>query len=185
MLTDDPWMRAEGVARIVPIEFDRPYHQLPVVALYHGDRLVFELPKKLESPNRTIWAHWSRLRRERQQWEQLLTIAWRAVRPADWYIGSPWVLDPTRVLTPKRPVAVAIVRAVGSGREYIRDDDNLAFSPKPLYDALKRVGLIYDDRRTWLRTAPVTQQVSRDGRPRTFVVLGPADEEAARGTETE
>src|SRR5687768_11984360 len=37
-----------------------------------NDAWILMLPKKLESPNKTIWRHWRVLKRERDQWEALI-----------------------------------------------------------------------------------------------------------------
>ena len=57
-------------------------------------------------------------------------------------------------------MALQVVRLVPSVREFLRDDDNASFCTKGLADALTDVGLIRDDRREWLRTAPLIQDGS-------------------------
>lgn len=70
-------------------------------------------------------------------------------------------------------MAIQVVRLVPSVREFLRDDDNAAFSCKQLGDALQDVGLIKEDRREWLTPAPLLQDVSPIGRPVTLFILRP------------
>jgi hypothetical protein len=145
----------------------RAYYELPAAELI-GDTLILELPKKLESPNKVIWGHWRKLGRERKDLEAMLWAAvcrWRGV------LSRAAVRTDGQLGVCLAKMRVTITREVGSAREFIRDDDNLAFSAKPLYDALKRVGLIHDDQRTWLEVAPIEQRVSPDGRPRITIRL--------------
>jgi hypothetical protein len=158
---------------------DQPWHALPIgypvapAVDVAPDTWIYELPKKLESPNRVIWAHWRRLGRERKQWETLLWVAAVRARGHQSRAGLAAAGGRPRC---DQPMRVAIQRYVASAREFIRDDDNLVFASKPLFDALKRVGLIHDDRRGWLRADITTQHVSPDGRPRTVVRLWPDQE---------
>lgn len=68
---------------------------------------------------------------------------------------------------------VTVERIVPSGRNFIRDDDNLRFSVKPLLDALKRQGYIRNDSRKWLDHPTPTQSISEDGQDYTVVSLEP------------
>lgn len=70
---------------------------------------------------------------------------------------------------------VTIERQVPSGHNFIRDDDNMRFSVKPLLDALKRQGYIKNDSRKWLDHPTPTQVVSADGRDWTIVRIERAD----------
>jgi hypothetical protein len=69
---------------------------------------------------------------------------------------------------------VEVERHVPSARNFIRDDDNLRFSVKPLLDALKRQGYIKNDSRKWLEQPTPTQHVSADGKDWTVVRIEPA-----------
>lgn len=149
----------------------RDYYTLPV-AVTIGTRLTLELPKKLESPNQVIWGHWRKLGRERKQWEALLWVALGGRAGTLARAALEASADRPRCGV---PMTVLVVRYVASRRQYIRDEDNLVFAAKPLHDALTRVGLIYDDRRAWLRALPIDQRVSPDGRARTVVTLWPQE----------
>jgi hypothetical protein len=71
-------------------------------------------------------------------------------------------------------MCLAIERRVPSRRNFILDDgDNLPYSAKPIQDALKRCGLIREDRRSWLRTAPIVQVAEADAPPSTILRLWP------------
>lgn len=67
--------------------------------------------------------------------------------------------------------AVQVTRLVPSARNFIRDDDNLRFAVKPMFDALKRLKLIRDDSRTWLTHETPTQEVSTDGQYWTRITI--------------
>lgn len=72
-------------------------------------------------------------------------------------------------------MAIQVIRFVPSVRQFLRDDDNSAFSTKQLSDALKDVGLVKEDRREWLKSAPLLQDVSPiAGIPVTLFILRPA-----------
>jgi hypothetical protein len=70
---------------------------------------------------------------------------------------------------------VVVERQVASARNFIRDDDNLRFSVKPLLDALKRQGYIRNDSRKWLEHPTPTQSVSPDGKAWTLVTIEACD----------
>ena len=72
-----------------------------------------------------------------------------------------------------RKMRLTVERQVPTRRHFIRDDDNLRFSVKPLCDALKRGGYIYDDSRKWLEHPTPTQSVSPDGQDWTIVTIEP------------
>jgi len=75
-------------------------------------------------------------------------------------------------------VRVAVAREVPSGRNFIRDDDNLRFCVKPLLDALKRLGFIRNDSRKWIELPTPEQRISTDGHYWTEVILSTIDERA-------
>ena len=63
---------------------------------------------------------------------------------------------------------VTIVRCLPGRRNFCKDADNLMYTAKPLKDALKRLGLIYDDSMTWL-DSHVRDAVSPDGADYTVI----------------
>ena len=148
---------------------DLHHYECPI-GLRAGDAWVLVVARKLETPNR-YRAHWSLQNHARVQWERELREAVaQALQAASW--GS--VLELGRRPACAEKMVLQIVRLVASSREFIRDDDNLAFSRKGPSDALKRVGLLKDDRREWLEALPIYQDVAPLGRPLTVFFLWPA-----------
>lgn len=114
------------------------------------------LPKKLEGVNR--WMSDWRLRSSmRKRWGSLL---WQVICAGERVASRAGVQELGRAPKCREKMTVQVVRFVPSVREFLRDDDSLAGSPKQLYDALKDVGLIREDRREWLQMLPVCQDVS-------------------------
>jgi len=133
--------------------------------------LELMIPDRLETPNRNRGAHWSRRHTEAKLWEWRVLVAMRRAGVSD----NGWIViegtDPvqnragkwfTRDRRRKERRAVEIIRHIRTHREQIRDDDNLAYTVKPVLDALTRIGLIVDDSRKWIDLAPVLQCVSPD-----------------------
>jgi hypothetical protein len=56
-------------------------------------------------------------------------------------------------------------------RNFLKDDDNLAFCGKSLLDAMKRVGMLTDDKREYLDLPRPTQAVSADGTYTTVIEI--------------
>jgi hypothetical protein len=73
---------------------------------------------------------------------------------------------------------VSVQRLTPSARRFLRDDDNLVGAEKPLYDALKRLGLLKDDSTKWVDRVRLPQAVSPDGTFWTIIEIGPADPHA-------
>lgn len=153
--------------------------------------LVLKMPRRLESPNSWQGRHWRVKHRLSQEWEKaiggamvdhILTKARRAGNhnpKPDFPLALLCMMGPRgaakvtkNVLTPRR-YRVLVERAVPSTRNFIRDDDNLRFAVKPLLDALKRQGYIYNDSRKWLDHPTPTQRVSEDGKDYTIVTIEP------------
>lgn len=122
-----------------------------------------EVPRQLKSPNAWNGRHWRYKHRESQEWEKAIFYALAQQRGVRGVVGALLVLGafPWQASTEKRTVTVT--RIVPSKRNFIRDEDNLRFSVKPLNDALKRLGLIRDDSRKWLEQDTPTQEVSPSG----------------------
>lgn len=139
------------------------------------DRVEWWIAKRLDSPNEHRGGHWRTRHRETKAWERMLASA----------LGAPiavqgWSLIVGEHRTPtgkRRPTyrqerrRLEIEIHVPSRRNFIRDDDNLAFSRKPITDALKRLGLLCDDSRAWLDAPLPAQRVSDDGKCWTVVRL--------------
>jgi hypothetical protein len=104
------------------------------------------IARELVSPN--IWngRHWRVKHRISQEWERDL-----------------WATLPRAAFLLAGRKRVSVTREVPSGRNFIRDDDNLRFSVKPLLDALKRRGLITNDSRKWIDLPTPVQKISADG----------------------
>lgn len=150
-----------------------------------GDEpLTLKLPRVLDSPNTWNGRHWRVKHRLSQEWEKHVGGA-----VADLFVAKHGGIDfPNALMAmcgPLKPVGhclygerkvrVSVERHVPSARNFIRDDDNLRFSVKPLLDALKRDGYIKNDSRKWIEHDTPTQHVSADGKPWTIVTLTPLD----------
>lgn len=137
--------------------------------------LEIVLPLKLESPNRLRGYHWRQRHRETKVFQAAVSVigrydikTWSVVTGVEWRIDARGLRQPFELRRKERR-RVTIIRQVTTRRQFIRDDENLHFAVKPLNDALKRLGLLYDDSRTWLEQPPVEQQLSADGHPHTIV----------------
>jgi hypothetical protein len=127
------------------------------------------MPRRLESPN--IWngRHWRVKHRISQEWQREIGNAmFRNLGCQEALMCS---IGPRRLGIVVGKMRVTVERHVPSGRNFIRDDDNLRFCVKPLLDALKRQGYIKNDSRKWLDHPTPTQHVSADGHDWTVVIL--------------
>lgn len=119
------------------------------------------LGRRLNSPNRSRGAHWGTRHRERNEWEFEIAAAaprgWRAwnliveeqlrrsrANPKIWHVHQERRKERRRV---------TVWRQVPSRRNFCKDADNRAFTVKPIYDALKALGLLYDDSDAWVDRA--------------------------------
>jgi Holliday junction resolvase RusA-like endonuclease len=130
--------------------------------------MVLKIPRRLDSPNTWNGRHWRVKHRLSQQWEQAVWVEAAMTR------GRPTVAQIARQHLgggEPRKMRVTVERQVPSKRNFIRDDDNLRFAVKPLLDALKRGGYVYDDARKWLEHPTPTQCVSEDGKDWTIVII--------------
>lgn len=129
-------------------------------------KLTLTVPRALLSPNKWQGRHWRFKHRD--------TLGWEAALWASYAIqcGTAAALRLMRV-GEGAPIRrrVTVTRFVPSARNFIRDDDNLRFSTKPLNDALKRLGLIHSDARNWLEQSMPTQDVSATGEWATVVTI--------------
>lgn len=138
-------------------------------------RLEFRIPRRLESPNSWNGRHWRVKHRISQEWEKEI---WTSLAQRT---GARSVIEvlvcmnamPELKRNALQKMRVEVERHVPSARNFIRDDDNLRFSVKPLLDALKRQGYIKNDSRKWLEHPTPTQHVSKDGKDWTVVRIEP------------
>ena len=126
--------------------------------------LELTIDRELHSPNKWQGRHWSFKSRDTRDWEALIACA--CVRLDRRFVFNRKPLVPFR----RR---VSVTRIVPSKRNFIKDDDNLRFATKPLNDALKRLGLIYEDSRHWLEQTLPIQEVSPNGGYFTRIVIEP------------
>lgn len=140
-------------------------------------RIEFRIQRLLRSPNELLGRHWREKHRERAAWQADLT---NALIDA---LGSRRVqqlLQPNDILPgckgerPNVRRSVGVIRWTPSRRQFVRDDDNLRFTVKPLLDALKGMGLLRDDARKWADVAQPEQEVSNDGTAWTWIVVDDA-----------
>lgn len=148
--------------------------------------LTLRIPRELVSPNRWNGRHWRVKHRISQEWEKAIGDAVIDVFLRKAPIGRLGLVNAIGAMAgPKTWIGyeagrmrVAITRETPSGRNFIRDDDNLRFSVKPLVDALKRQGYIRNDSRKWIDLPTPEQRVSSDGKYWTEVALSPAPQES-------
>lgn len=135
---------------------------------------LIRLECELKSPNKTLWAHWRVKHRERQLWEDSLTHAAAGYAGVTTAAGLAMVKRSLSLFVPAGVVErrwIAVVREVPSTRHFIRDDDNLGYAAKFLVDAMKRIGMIVDDKRELLSLRPPVQRVSADRQFHTLIEI--------------
>lgn len=140
---------------------------------------LFVVERPLKAPNRSYWAHWTVKHRDRAGWEATLKTALvdhldRALRDA-FERRDLAVLALTNGPLPPAPqqrYRVEITRVIPRLGHAITDEDNLAFSVKPLLDALVSLGIIFSDRREWL-DRPLPQQRVEPRRTATEIRITP------------
>ena len=132
---------------------------------------VFVIAEKLQSPNKTM-ASWMLQQSARKKWQKLLEPA---IAKAQGAASFTWLQQLGRAPQCAEKMTLQIVRLVASTREFIKDDDNLAFSRKQSTDAMKHLRLVKDDRREWLDALPIYQDVTPNGRALTVFILWPVD----------
>jgi hypothetical protein len=138
-----------------------------------GNTVTLRIPRELRSPNAWLWKHWRIKQRERETWEQEIAVALLTDRGKR-HLGA--VLQAMNAIQASRRTCderrrVTVTRLVPSRRNFIKDDDNLRFSVKPVNDALKRLGLIHSDSRQWLEQSMPMQEVSPDGTYATIIEI--------------
>lgn len=136
-----------------------------------SEYLSLTVPRQLKSPNAWNGRHWRYKHRESQDWEKDVFYTIASQKGVRTVLGALLTLGafPWQSCEEKR--SVTVTRFVPSARNFIRDDDNLRFAVKPVFDALKRLKLIKDDSRKWLTHATPTQEVSSDGNYYTRIVI--------------
>lgn len=139
--------------------------------------LTLRVPRELVSPNQWNGRHWRVKHRISQDWEKAIGSAL-----LDQFVARGGKVDLASAITAASGprwgvgyeagrVRVRVTREVPSGRNFIRDDDNLRFSVKPLLDALKRQGYIKNDSRKWIELPTPEQKVSKDGNHWTEITI--------------
>lgn len=88
------------------------------------NKITFDIPKKIESGNKFMWAHWSKYNNYKIRWFEILALTVRKNK--------------------KRPRKMVHIR-ITSYRQRFLDDDNLRTGCKPIPDYLARNGWIVDD----------------------------------------
>ena len=140
-----------------------------------GTTLEFRIARKLDSPN--VWrAHWSLGHTLMKWWLRAFTNALAVGAGFD--SMARFQAEGHMPFRPEVKMRVTVTRQVPHTRNFLRDDDDLRYTTKPLNDALKHAGLIYDDSREWMHQDIPTQEVSRDGLYWTIVRIEPVDEAA-------
>lgn len=163
-----------------------------------GDRIAVRIQRELKSPNLSLGAHWRLKTREKKQWTSDIvtaivvavgvTRAQALLGPASGLFGANGGPCSCRCETKRCccPVTfrrrIRFTRFVPSTRNFIRDEDNLAFSTKHVVDCLTELGLIRDDNQKWADRPLPTQAVSGDGTWWTEIVIdeGPPQSEEPR-----
>lgn len=153
----------------------------------HGDVTVdyatgtigFLIPHKLEGTNAGMWGgHWGRKHQATDQWEVLMKIVLADFAKADTVTAfRPHYIRALNLPPVVGKRVITVTRFTPSRRNFLKDDDNDAMAMKPLVDAIKRLGLIRQDSRTWTRLQPLTHDLSPDGKWWTSAVISiPAGE---------
>lgn len=141
---------------------------------------IFRLPCELRSLNATMWGHWRNQQRVREQFEHELAGAMAAfvsLREVEgWPPQERVAFD--ALLHQRARRRVRVFRFVPHSRNLIHDDGNLRACDKHVIDAMKRVGLIHDDRRTWLEHLPPDQFIATDRNFWTVIKLDRPDARA-------
>jgi len=141
-------------------------------------RLTLRIKRELVSPNRWNGRHWRVKHRISQDWEKDISGAVLDLYNVKTGHKFNLMLALEAVTGPKKwhghqapKMRVSITRECPSARNFIRDDDNLRFSVKPVLDALKRQGYIRNDSRKWIDLPTPEQIVSDDGEHWTRIEL--------------
>lgn len=141
-----------------------------------GD-IEIRLPHRLESPNKTLWAHWRVKAKAKSEWMARLRLAVAdsaGLTSLATFGDTPLAALGVAPVREKRRVHVT--RIVPSARNFIRDDDNLVFAGKPLLDCIRQIGFLRDDSSAWTDLQRPTQQVDPEGRDWTVVRIEIPDE---------
>lgn len=158
-----------------------------------GPALEFRIARRLDSPNTFRRSHMT-LHKLMSWWRQAFeqAIALHRGHLSMAAHGLEWPEDRLDPLRPFRRVKlekirivprelrrrVQLVRQVPSARNFLRDDDDLAYTAKPVHDALTNAGIIADDGRAYIDTAPPRQVVGLGDW--TIVTVSPASADYTR-----
>lgn len=130
-------------------------YDLPI-GLKLGDAWIGAMLEKLLGVN--MWMNdWRRRQQLRNRWSKHF---WQVICKAEKVAAFEHLHHLGRAPACQIKMGVQVVRLVPSVNEFLKDDDSLSGAPKQLYDALKDVKLIREDRREWLAMQPPQQDVS-------------------------
>lgn len=147
------------------------HHYHCPIGIRHERAWIFVIAQKLETPNK-IMAHWSLQKSVRDKWQRQFEAAiLKTLGVASWK----YLAQLGRLPACAEPMQMQIVRLVKSTAEFIRDGDNLSFSRKGAQDAIKKCGLVHDDKMSKLTVHPTKQEVAPNGHALTVFLLWPAD----------
>jgi len=133
--------------------------------------ITLHLPRRLDSPNRWLWTHWSTKAAVKNAWALAIRLAVLDSTTVERHLAvqvSPaaamgWIAPPARA-------RVAIERLVPSARHFITDRDNRTFAGKGLVDCLVQAGFLRDDTEDAIDLV-VDQRVSPDRLDWTVVAI--------------
>lgn len=159
-------MKRGCMARTSIRKAGKPRRPIPAGTLRQIGEAHWEIrvPRELKSPNKTLWAHWRLKQAERAAWEEALLLAVAIYGGMSTVAGAQFLKSlSVFVGAQQERRRVVLTRLVPHTRNFVRDEDNLRFCGKPLFDAMKRVGMLTDDRRELLDAPAPTQVVSPEG----------------------
>lgn len=113
------------------------------------------------SLNRLLRSHWSFKQQQLTAWHTILYVALDATK-----------IQEKKALMAKAQLATRMRLDIEVHHSRLFDHDNLVGSVKPLVDAVKHLGLIYDDRPAFLELK-VTQKKSTRKNQHTVIILRP------------
>lgn len=133
------------------------------------------LPYNAKTPNETlVGQHWNKKHKLTKAWERAIEIAIGEHIGATTLSGFESAAAALGLSPIRSRMRVSITRLVPHRKHFVKDDDNLDFIRKPILDALKRSGLIKDDKREYLDAPRPGQALSGDGLHWTVIRIEPS-----------
>ncbi len=166
--------------RMTAADYAKIRPQLKAIMSPNERRVEFRIQRLLVSPNDYMGQHFGAKTseyKERKAWQHDLSLA---LIDALGHQRVSRLLIPNEIVPgcrgerPNVRRSVEVIRYVPSARNFLKDDDNLRFSVKPVLDALKHMGLLFDDRREWAAVGEPKQEISHDKTAWTWIVLDDA-----------